>query len=465
MFSPRLGFNFNPSGSGRDQVRGGIGVFAGRTPFVWISNNYGSTGIEITNLGATNVTFTGDPNNPPKNFPPGTSAITVNGINPDFKFPQVLRSTLAYDRELPYGIRGTIEAMFTKTLYDIFYYNKGKVETGNRTFYGAPVYKSYSTAISDLIYLDNTKRGEQQNLVVQLEKRFPFGLYAMGSYAYMNAKSAFEGTSSVAYSNWQFQTTNGDIYTQQLTRSFWDVPHRFNIVLSEAFRTGPLDHNIGLVYTAQSGQPYSILMGGNPNGDGASGNDLLFVPENYSDIVWLSSTAGVAPPTEAAWNDFLSRTGLDAYRGRVAPRNGADAPWIHTLDFHYDLTLPISVIQVQLTFDVLNLINLIDKNSGLLRYVANQTYTALNYSGIDSATGKPRYSVASGALNDGRQYTHPGPPLALSAEARGAPFVLGPCNFRKRSAGARRPGALLRRVTCAGDQRSASRLQPPVFTF
>ena len=74
---------------------------------------------------------------------------------------------------------------------------------------------------------------------MQLEKRFPFGLYLMGSYAYMNAKAAFEGTSSVAYSNWQFQTTDGNIYTQQLTRSFFDVPNRFNVVVSQAFRTGP----------------------------------------------------------------------------------------------------------------------------------------------------------------------------------------------------------------------------------
>ena len=127
MISPRLGFNWTPSGSGKDQVRGGIGVFAGRTPFVWISNAYGGTGIEITGLSSTLVPFNGDPNNPPKNFPPGTAAVSVDTVNPSFKFPQVLRSTLAYDRELPYGIRATVEAMYTKTLEDVFYYNKNKV--------------------------------------------------------------------------------------------------------------------------------------------------------------------------------------------------------------------------------------------------------------------------------------------------------------------------------------------------
>ena len=401
VISPRLGFNWTPGGSGKDQVRGGIGVFAGRTPFVWISNEYGNTGIGITNLSATNVSFNGDPNNPPKNFPPGTSAISVNGIDPNFKFPKVLRSTLGYDRELPFGIRGSVEAMYTKTLEDVFYYDINRVPSANTTFYGAPIYKKLSTAFNDMILLSNTTKGEQQNLVVQLEKRFRFGLYVNGTYAYMNAKSAFEATSSVAYSNWQFQTGNGDIYTQQLTRSFFDVPNRFNLVVSQAFKTGPLNHNVGLIYFAQSGQPYSILMGGDPNKDGASGNDQLFVPQNYSDIVWK----GAGAPTEAQWNTFVSTTGLDKYRGQVAPRNALDAPWIHSLDFHYDVTLPITVVQVQLTFDVMNLINLIDNNAGLLRYVNFQTYTALNYSGIDSATGKPIYTVNANALNEGRQYS------------------------------------------------------------
>jgi hypothetical protein len=382
-------------------VRGGIGVFAGRTPFVWISNAFGGTGIEITGLSATNVAFNPDPNSPPKNFPPGTAAVSVDTIDPKFKFPQILRTTLAYDRELPFGIRATIESVFTKTLEDVFYYNKNKVETGNVTPWGSPIYKNSSSQFSDVTYLSNTSRGEQQNLVVQLEKRFPFGLYAMGSYAYMKAKAAFEATSSVAYSNWQFQTTDGNIYSQQLTRSFFEVPNRFNFVLSQAIKTGPLYHNVGLIYTAQSGQPYSILMLGDANKDGTSNNELLFVPTNYSDIVWK----GAGAPTEVQWNNFLSMTGLDKYRGQVMPRNALDAPWIHSLDFHYDVELPISVARVQITFDVLNLINLIDNNKGLLRFVSNQTYSALTYSGVDTATGKPIYTVGANALNEGRQYT------------------------------------------------------------
>jgi hypothetical protein len=403
MVSPRLGFNWTPTKSGKDQIRGGVGVFAGRTPYVWISNAYGGTGIERIDLSASNVPFNPDPYNPPVNFPPGTGAVSVDTIDPDFKFPMILRSTLAYDRELPGGVRATVEGMFTKTLQDVFYTNINKVETG-KNFFGGPVYSNKNAAFSNVTYLTNTSRGEQQNISVTLDKRFPFGLSLNGSYAYMKAKAAFEATSSVAYSNWQFQTQNGDIYTEQLTRSFFEIPHRFTAVGSQSFKTGPVAHNIGLVFNAQSGQVYSMLMGssGNSvNGDGATGNDLLFVPNSYADVKW----AGTGAPTEAQWNEFLTRTGLDKYRGRVVERNAQDAPWTHTLDFHYDFEVPITAVRAQITFDVLNLINLIDSNSGLLRYVFNQTYTPLTYSGMDAATGKPIYTVNSGALDEGKQYS------------------------------------------------------------
>jgi hypothetical protein len=328
--------------------------------------------------------------------------VSGDTIDPDFKFPLVLRSTLAYDRELPGGIRATVEGMFTKTLQDVFYTNIGKVDSGAKTFYGAPVYTGKNAAFANVTYLTNTSRGEQQNIAVTLQKTFPFGLYLNGSYAYMNAKAAFEATSSVAYSNWQFQTQNGNIYSEQLTRSFFEIRDRFSAVASQTFRTGPVTHNIGLVFNAQSGQPYSVLMGGDANKDGASGNDLLYVPSSYSDVVWK----GAGAPTEAKWNEFLSKTGLDAYQGRVADRNALDAPWTHTLDFHYDFEIPITAVKAQITFDVLNLINLVDSDSGLMRYVFNQTYNPITYSGQDAATGKPIYTVGTaGALDEGKQYS------------------------------------------------------------
>ena len=74
QWSPRVGVNYDMHGDGRAQVRGGIGLFTGRTPYVWLSNQYGNTGNEFTRLQVTNnsanrIPFVADPCNQPKTVP------------------------------------------------------------------------------------------------------------------------------------------------------------------------------------------------------------------------------------------------------------------------------------------------------------------------------------------------------------------------------------------------------------
>jgi len=402
--SPRAGFNWNLGGAKtRQQVRGGIGVFAGRTPYVWISNAYGNTGVETTSLSWRRGTgdplpFNPDPYAQPRNLPPGSGAVSVDAIDPDFEFPRVLRATLGYDRELPFGIRGTVEAMYTQTQQDIFYLNRNKVATGT-AFDGRPTYSNVNSGFRDIPYLTNTSKGEQTNLSVQLDKRFDSGFSFNASYAYMDAKSAFDGTSSRAISNWQFMPTRGDIYKQELSRSTFEIRDRFNFLVSQQFATGKFDHNLALFYTVQSGAPYSVLISGDPNKDGYSTNDLLYIPTNTSDIIIQGATA-------EEFDNFLSWTGLAKYRGQVIKRNSSQAPWTRSLDFHYDLGLPINVVRAQVTFDILNLINLIDSDKGTVQYVPFQSFTPLRYAGIDAATGKPIYRTAfSHSLDSGRAFS------------------------------------------------------------
>ena len=112
----------------------------------------------------------------------------------------------------------------------------------------------------------------------------------------MDAKSAFEGTSSRAISNWQFHTTRGDIYSPELSRSFWEIKDRFNFVVSQTFRTGPREPQRRARSTRPVGQPYSILMGGDPNKDGDG-----YAPTTSStsrQLQTTSSGSGAAPRPE-----------------------------------------------------------------------------------------------------------------------------------------------------------------------
>ena len=74
LFSPRFGFNWDVFNDKTTQVRGGVGLFSGRTPYVWISNQFSNTGMEFTRLDIRNPAFAFVPD--PLNQPTGGAALT-----------------------------------------------------------------------------------------------------------------------------------------------------------------------------------------------------------------------------------------------------------------------------------------------------------------------------------------------------------------------------------------------------
>ncbi|HEX6095530.1 MAG TPA: carboxypeptidase regulatory-like domain-containing protein [Thermoanaerobaculia bacterium] len=430
-WEPRFGFNWDIGSAGKQQLRGGIGVFQGRTPFVWISNNYGGTGIEQISRGCTTAAcmpaFNPDPNAQPRNLGSG-STVDIALSDPDFQFPRVLRATLGYDRELFFGIRGTAEVLWSKTQQDVFYQNVNKRQTGTSPLDGRPTYANISTQIGNAFFLTNTTEGNEVTESLQLEKRFTSGmlnnLTLSGSYAHQEAESVGEGTSSTASSNWQFGfVTRGDIFNPEVTTSTFQVEHRFNIATTYNLATGPLAHNFGLFYVAQSGQPYSLLLAGDPNRDGSQNNDLLYIP---ADLILCPSNATLAPtaagPCRATisgqqtvvnpidktlFTNFLNSVGMEPGSGETPERNSLRQPWTRRLDFHYELGLPeFFSSRVSLQADILNVLNLFDDEAGIQRFVLNNTYQPVAYSGIDPTTNLPVYrEAASGRLTPGNQYS------------------------------------------------------------
>lgn len=408
IISPRLGFNWQLGGT--QQLRGGVGVFLGRAPYVWISNAYANTGVEqitlVCNQPSCTTTFQPDPFNQPRNFPAGTGAFRVNLMDPNFEFPRILRSTIGYDRELFFGIRGTIEGVYSKNLEDVYYTDVNSVQTGTSDLDGRPTYSRVSTRLTQAVLVTNTNKGDQILASVQLNRRFGRAFTLSTSYAYQDANSAFDGGSSQAHSNFQFHHTRGDIFTPEESRSAYETEHRFNAAASWNVRTGPLAHTLGLFYNAQSGRPYSLIIGTDVNRDGFSTNDLLFVP-GVDPIIQRNSGSTWTGDGAEQWKKFLAAAGLEAGTGETLERYASTEPWTRKLDFHYELGLPIyGRFRTAVTADVLNLLNMFDSEAGNVRYVANQNYTPVTYQGIDSATGRPIYrEAAANRLQEGRQFS------------------------------------------------------------
>lgn len=404
VFSPRIGFNWDPTGEGTQQLRGGLGIFAGRTPYVWISNAYANTGVESTALSFRGaIPFNPDPFSQPRDLG-AAGTVTVDLIDPDFEFPRLLRATVGYDRELFWGVRGTAELVWSQTEKDVFYQNVNKVEVGTSPLDGRPTYASRSSSVRDALLLTNTGKGEETLLSIVLTRPFTNGLTLSTTYAWMDAESAFDATSSRAISNWQFMPTDGDIFRDKSATSMFEIEHRFSISGSYSFETGPVGHTVALYWNAQSGRPYTLLLGGDPNTDGYSTNDLLYVPASADEIIIKDASGAVIPYDRFA--DYLSSAGIDATAGRILDRNESVEPWSHLLDFHYDVELPIKVLSTRLTFDVLNVLNLLDSDKGVVRFVNFQTVTPVNYRDLDADTGKPIYQEAfAGALEGGSQFS------------------------------------------------------------
>jgi outer membrane receptor for ferrienterochelin and colicin len=435
VWSPRIGFNWNPGTATPQQVRGGIGVFAGRTPYVWISNAFANTGIESIALSciATVATQTAgtsciqpivaDPNNQPRNFPAGSAAVSVDLMDPNFRFPRVLRGTLGYDRDLPFGIRGSVEALYSKTQEDVFYYNLNRVQTGTSPLDGRPTYAKIcnglnttfgcadKTNIADLPTLSNSSEGHEAIWTLQLNRPFSHGVTLSANYAHQNTQTSFDATSSRAISNWQFRPTPGDIFAHNTYHSQFEVKNRYSLAMTYDASTGPFSHSIGLFWNAQEGHPYSLLMGGDPNTDLFTSNDLLYVPSNV--IVCQSGTTVAActanaianPATKDRWNNFLNSLGIDPSQSQSLKANSIVEPWTRTLDFHYELGLPaFQGFRTSVQFDILNLLNLMDREYGLARSVVNQTYTPVTLVGYDAA-GTPVYreNTANVSLNVNNQ--------------------------------------------------------------
>jgi hypothetical protein len=426
VFSPRIGFNWQPGAAGTQQLRGGIGVFAGRTPYVWISNAFAGTGVEqITltcNKPACTPVFNTDPRNQPTNFAAGGGAFQVALTEDGLELPRVLRATLGYDRDIIWGIKGTIEGVWTRNLEDVYYTNANKVENGTVALDGRPRYSNVSTAISNAHLLTNTDLGEQRLYSVQLNKTFGRNFTVAATYANQNATSAFDGGSSTASSQFNFHHTK-DIFNPEESRSAFETKHRLSLATTFNVQSWMLNHSFGFYYNAQSGRPYSLLFGNDINNDGSGTNDLLFVPGG-SGLILCPSNGGtptaaapcgvaggnpVAPIAngEARWAAFLESAGLEAGTGEILDRYESFEPWTRTLDFHYELGLPpFRDARANITFDMLNALSMFDSEAGVVRYVPNQNFLPVNFSGIDPTSGKPVYREAgAGRTLPGAQFS------------------------------------------------------------
>lgn len=375
LLAPRVSFNLALDADRTTQLRGGIGVFQGKGPGVWISNNFSNNGLTIAQAtkgtlaanGITQITFQPDPTK--QYFSAAQPTYAVNAMQNGFKLPSALKLNLSVDRKLPWwGLIGTLSYDQTKTLENYFYQDINLNPVGTlpdgRIRYSGRVNSGYT----NVFLMMNTKKGNAYNYTAELKKPYKNHWFGTFSYTYGSSKDVSPITSSTAGSNFGSRMAVNP-NSEELATSNYEVKHRFSVSASRDFDLiKGFKTTVGLYYEARSGRPYSYVNGGSGtsgdvNGDTANqNNDLFYVPTGPSDpkVRWTT------PAQSDAFFAWLKGVGdLQSYAGSIVPRNSATSKWIHQLDFNLRQEIPIwGNVKAELFYDIYNLTNLLNSHWG-----------------------------------------------------------------------------------------------------
>lgn len=436
LWSPRAGFNWDVKGDKTLQVRGGFGVFSGPPPFVWISNQASNNGIQFGSFTNVNVPFKADPNayRPTAGAPNASYSVALTDEN--FKYPTVLKGGLALDKRFKNDWVATLEFNYSKDINAVYYANINLNESNAFALAGADNRQRYLTSVANsnkyyfsgsslnnpnigtAILMKNSNKGYAYTLTARVQKTFR-NLFVSAAYTYSDARNTAEG-GSTASSLWSARGVSQDPNADNLAYASFYQPHR--VIAYASYRVEYGKHfatSIGATFEAAPAGVTSYVYNGDLNGDGNTGNDLIYIPRNASEINLVKSgsggsgtgtatsdprsgTIGTGAASVAAnsqiWNQLNNFINQDHYlafhRGEYVNANAVILPFYKQLDLN--ITQDIYFKQgkdrhtLRLTLDLINAGNFVNRNWGV-RKTTNLT-NFLRYEGLGADGKTPSYS-------------------------------------------------------------------------
>jgi outer membrane receptor for ferrienterochelin and colicin len=369
LIQPRFGFNWTltPDVS----VRGGLGLYSGGNPNVWLSNNFSNDGIRIARFRESiiernpppafncgngvdfslfEIPISGDGRplwNPPQCMIDALSSadpdFDVNALDPDFEIPKNWKVNLGTTWTFGDGFVTNADLLYTKGDDSATIIASSLRETGTAPD-GRPVYVDtrpfFIYGGSDYL-LTNVQGSDAESwqFSIDLSKSYDNGFDWSVGYAYTDAKDVNPMTSSVAFSNFSSVAVD-DPNGPSRAPSNYNIPHRFTFQMSySAYWWGDNRTNFTLVGAHSEGRPYSYTFSGDDGdafGDLVNGHHLLYVPTGVDDPnVVFADTFN----TEAFF-DFVNSSGLGAYAGGIAPRNEFNSDWWTWYDLRVEQEFP-----------------------------------------------------------------------------------------------------------------------------
>ncbi|MBU2976663.1 TonB-dependent receptor [Alteromonas sp. C1M14] len=368
LLQPRLGFNYILNDN--MELRGGVGLYSGGNPNVWLSNSYSNDGItNIDTYRSDFYLFDGAGNtvplvnggnliysplqeqydevaaaNPALGEEPST-----NAVHPDFEIPNEWKFNLGFTWVTDNDYVFQADFLHNKKQDSAQIINVGW-DTENVTYAadGRPIYDYIQVGSdedgdavyrnflkSDLVLTNAEKDGSSTTISFAVQKSYDFGLDASVGYAYNRSKDVTPMASSVAFSNFT-NFASSDPLNPGVATSNYEVPHRFtfNLRYSTEFIDG-YKTSFSLFGSSQKGRPFSYTFADINIGEAQYGTDnsLLYIPDvDDANVTYADGF------DQAAFNDFIDSEGLA--RGEIVERNSQNADWYTRLDFRLDQQLP-----------------------------------------------------------------------------------------------------------------------------
>ncbi|MBP5999212.1 MAG: TonB-dependent receptor [Sediminibacterium sp.] len=434
--SPRVGFTYKMPAE-NITIRGGFGMFTGRVPLVWPGGVYNNNGQSVGGISITNATdiakygikFRPNPNGQYTAADLGLSTAAAKGqldlIANDFKLPKLFRASLAIDKKLKDNWSVTVEGSVSKNINEIYYTRVDiKQPVGqlagpdNRYIYDLkrvtfPAYQGLAAGINPytgIFVIHNQpyygRSGFAYNFTASIDKSWTDGFSFNAFYTYGSSFVTNEPTSSQNNSQWRYMETVNGRNNVQRSRSDFDLGHRVSAFVAKKFTyaKGALASTFSLVYNGQSGNPFSYVYATGPVRDQGTGetNDLIFIPTadqiKAMTFVTNSSYPLSADAQKAALESYIAQDNyLSKNRGKYAERNGGRLPFTNIIDVKFvqdfNVKLNNKKYQFQLTYDIFNFTNMLNRNWGRTYFMSNDQFAIIKYQGATGST-TPSYSFS-----------------------------------------------------------------------
>ena len=437
-FSPRLGFTYNVFGDKSLKVRGGTGLFSGRLPLVFFTNMPTNGGlvqyqaqINAKNAAAKGFSmdeFAGGPMTKvsdmlaklqslgyPTTVSPedGTVPSAVNGVDPKFKMPQVWKSSLALDYQLPveFPFTVTVEGIFNKTINAVSISDWSIPSVGGFARLNGvdnrPLYPAGYRIGTKAFVLENTSKGYGWSANIELKAQPTDWLSLSAAYTHTVSKEITGMPGSAAESAFTYVPTVEGPNNIKLHNSQYVTPDR--IVASATIHDKSGNHYNFIYESWRGGYNYSYMMANDMNGDGYN-YDALYIPTDAQ--VVNKEFRFVSEDDAQRFMDYVHNDSyLKKHQGEYAEPYSVYSPWVHRIDFGYkhDFRLNVGNTKhtLQLTFDMKNVLNFFNSSWGVAKYLNPEIGSdprILKYEGVD-ADGFATFSTPSSISANTKTWT------------------------------------------------------------